>query len=144
MLKQTTAAIVAIAALTAAIGVAAEEEKTKTVRLPDLVLGSDDTGFKWKQDNLPVLEVNKPYRMWLKSTGRKECAFQADDFFANVKWRKMEVSKVEIKPTASFKEIEFENEGAAELFFTPTKAGEYTWVCKGLEARGLTGKFVVK
>ncbi len=142
MLKVGVAVVVALSAL--ATTVCAEEERVKTTRLPDLVLGSDDTGFKWTQDKLPTLEVNKPYRMWLKATGRKECAFQADEFFANVKWRKMEVNKVEIKPTASFREIEFENEGAAELFFTPTKAGDYTWICKGLEARGLTGTFTVK
>ncbi len=139
--------IALITAATAAVAFAATavaQESGKTIRLPDLMIGTGNTGFEWTQDNLPTLEVNKAYRMWLKATGKKECAFQADELFANIKWRKMEINKVEIKPTASFKEIEFENEGSAELFFTPTKAGEYTWKCNGLEARGLTGKIVVK
>lgn len=115
----------------------------KTTKLPDLTVGTGEAGYGFTHDKLPPLEVNKPYRMWLKATGKKECAFQADELFANVKWRKLEINKVELKPTG-MKEIEFEQEGEAELFFTPTKAGEYTWVCKGLEAKGLTGKIVVK
>jgi uncharacterized cupredoxin-like copper-binding protein len=125
-----------------AMPVAAEEPKGKTTRLPDLTVGTGDAGFGFKQD-AAVIEAGKPYRMWLKATGKKECAFQAEAFFNTVKWRKIEVNKVEIK-AVSITEIEFEQEGAAELFFTPTKAGEYTWACKGFAEKGLTGKFIVK
>lgn len=121
-------------------GPAAAQEKT--TRLPDLTIGTGNSGYGFEQEKMPVLESGKAYRMWLKATGKKECAFQAD-LLDNVKWRKIEVNKVELKPTG-MKEIEFENEGSAELFFTPTKAGEYTWVCKGLEDKGLTGKISVK
>jgi uncharacterized cupredoxin-like copper-binding protein len=140
-MKICSAAVV-IAGLLIAGTAAAEEPKAKTVRLPDLVIGTGDAGYGFKQDAAPM-EVGKPYRMWVKATGAKECAFQANDFFQSLKWRKIEVNKVELK-IGSITEIEFEQEGAAELFFTPTKAGEFTWVCKGFADKGLTGKLVVK
>lgn len=111
-------------------------------KLPDLVIGLGDAGYDFSQDAYN-LETGKGYRMWIKATGKKECAFQAADFFQHVWFRKIEVNKVEIKASA-FHEIEFEREGEVELFFTPIKPGEYTWVCKGLEDKGLTGKITVK
>lgn len=111
-------------------------------KLPDLVIGLGDAGYDFSKDAYN-LETGKGYRIWLKATGKKECAFVAPDFFQHVWFRKIEVNKVEIKASA-FHEIEFEREGEAELFFTPIKPGEYTWSCKGLEDKGLTGKITVK
>lgn len=141
MYKSIVCGLAAVMALP--IGAMAQEVSGKTTRLPDLVVGTGDSGYGFTHEKMPTLETGKSYRMWLKATGKKECAFEADELFANVKWRKIEVNKVEIKPTG-IQEIEFENEGSAELFFTPTKAGEYKWVCKGFEAKGLTGKIIVK
>ena len=45
---------------------------------------------------------------------------------------------------AALKEIEMEEEGEAELFFVAIRPGEYTWSCRNLEAKGFTGKFIVK
>lgn len=111
-------------------------------KLPDLVIGLGDGGYETSKDTYE-LTTGKGYRLWLKATGKKECAFVAPDLFQNVWFRKIEVNKVEIKASA-FHEIEFEREGEAELFFTPIKPGEYTWGCKGLEDKGLTGKITVK
>lgn len=111
-------------------------------KLPDLTIGLGDGGYEYSKDTYE-LTTGKGYRLWLKATGKKECAFFAPDFFQNVWFRKVEVNKVEIKASA-FHEIEFEREGEAELFFTPIKPGEYTWACKGLEDKGLTGKITVK
>jgi uncharacterized cupredoxin-like copper-binding protein len=111
-------------------------------RVPDLVIGLGDAGYEWKQEPM-TLETGKGYRMWLKATGAKECAFQAPEFFENVWFRKIEVNKVELK-VQTVNEIEFEQEGSAELFFTPIKPGDYTWKCNGLEDKGLTGKITVK
>jgi uncharacterized cupredoxin-like copper-binding protein len=136
---------VATTALALALPAAASAEgflAGRLEKLPDLVIGLGDAGYEFSQDAYN-LETGKGYRMWLKATGKKECAFQAADFFQNVWFRKIEVNKVEIKASA-FHEIEFEREGEAELFFTPIKPGEYTWSCKGLEDKGLTGKITVK
>jgi uncharacterized cupredoxin-like copper-binding protein len=139
---QKTLACGLVMALSFAAPVVAQE-KQKTIQLPDLTVGLGDAGYGVSAATINM-EAGKPHRMWLKATGKKECAFQADEFMANIKWRKIEVSKVELKPSATMKEIEFEQEGSAELFFTPTKAGEYTWICKGVSDKGLTGKFIVK
>ncbi len=114
----------------------------RTKQLPDLELALGNTGYG-VSDHKYELETGVGYRLWIKSTGAKECAFSAPEFFANIWVRKLEVSKVEIK-LALIHEIEFEREGAAELFFTPIKPGEYVWECEGLAHKGMTGKILVK
>lgn len=134
-----------LAALTLTITATAQAEGFlvgRPARAPDLVIGLGDAGFEWKQEAF-TFETGKGYRMWIKSTGKKECAFEAREFFEHIWFRKMEINKVEVK-LATLHQLEFEQEGEAELFFTPIKPGEYTWVCKGLEAKGLTGKIMVK
>ena len=111
-------------------------------KLPDLVLGLGDTGFGVSQKDF-TLATGKAYRLKIKSTGAKECAWQAPQF-VNVIWlRKIEVNKVEIKASHVY-EIEMEREGEAEVFFVPIRPGEYAWGCSGLESKGMAGKFVVK
>lgn len=111
-------------------------------RLPDLELGLGAAGYG-VSDHKYELTTGKGYRIWIKSTGAKECAFQAPEFFRNIWFRKIEVDKVEIK-IDFIHELEFEREGAVELFFAPIKPGTYEWVCEGFEEKGMTGKIVVK
>jgi hypothetical protein len=114
----------------------------KPERLPDLVLGLGETGYGVSQKDY-ALATGKAYRLKLKSTGQKECAWEAPAF-ANYIWlRKVEVNNVEIKASHVY-EIEMEREGEAELFFVPIRPGEYAWGCRGLEAKGMAGKFIVK
>ena len=78
-----------------------------------------------------------------KSTGAKECAWEAPEF-ANTIWlRKVEAGDVEIK-ASHLTEIEFEREGEAEIFFVPIRPGSFPWRCRGLEGKGMAGAFVVK
>lgn len=114
----------------------------RAARAPDIEVGLGDAGYGVKQEPF-TFETGKGYRMWIKGTGKKPCAFEAADFFQNVWFRKIEINKVELK-VQTVHEIEFEEEGAAELFFTPIKPGEYVWQCKGLADKGMTGKIVVK
>lgn len=114
----------------------------RTERLPDLEIGLGNSGYG-VSDHKYELETGKGYRLWLKATGAKECAFTAPEFFQNVWFRKIEINKVEMKVQAVY-EIEFEREGAAELFFTPIKPGDYEWVCEGLEDKGMKGTISVK
>ena len=114
----------------------------KPDKLPDLVLGLGEAGFGVSQKDFP-LSTGKAYRLKIKSTGAKECAWQAPEF-ANFIWlRKVEVAKVEIKATHVY-EIEMEREGEAEIFFVPIRPGEYAWGCRGLESKGMAGRFIVK
>lgn len=114
----------------------------KPERLPDLVLGLGETGYGVSQKDF-ALTTGKAYRLKIKSTGQKECAWAAPEF-ANYIWlRKVEVARVEIKASHVY-EIEMEREGEAEIFFVPIRPGDYAWSCKGLEGKGMAGKFIVK
>lgn len=115
---------------------------SRVERVPDLTIGLGEAGYEFKQEPV-TLVTGKGYRMWIKATGAKECAFIAPDFFKNSWFRKIEVNKVELK-IGRVDEIEFEREGEAELFFMVVKPGEYTWECRGLADKGLTGKITVK
>jgi uncharacterized cupredoxin-like copper-binding protein len=125
-----------------ALALAEGDLAQKTERLPDMVLGLGQAGYGVSQKDF-ALVTGKAYRLKIKSTGQKECAWQAPEF-ANVIWlRKVEVNKVEIKASHVY-EIEMEREGEAEVFFVPIRPGEYAWGCKGLESKGMAGKFIVK
>jgi hypothetical protein len=131
-------AAIALPAVASAEGYLAQ----KPEKLPDLVLGLGETGYGVSQKDY-ALVTGKAYRLKLKSTGQKECAWEAPAF-ANYIWlRKVEVNNVEIKASHVY-EIEMEREGEAEIFFVPIRPGEYAWGCRGLEAKGMAGKFVVK
>jgi hypothetical protein len=114
----------------------------KPEKLPDLVLGLGDAGFGVSQKDF-ALVTGKAYRLKIKSTGEKECAWQAPQFVNFIYLRKVEVNKVEIKASHVY-EIEMERAGEAEVFFVPIRPGEYAWGCRGLESKGMAGKFVVK
>ena len=114
----------------------------KPEALADLEIGLGDSGLEKKGGDYDIV-TGKGYSLKIKSTGKHECALLAPAFFDNIFVRKVEVNKVEIK-LAALKEIEMEEEGEAELFFVAIRPGEYTWSCRNLEARGFTGKFIVK
>ena len=114
----------------------------KAEKLPDMVVGLGDAGFGVSQRDFP-LTTGKAYRLKLKSTGQKPCAWEAPVFSNFIFLRKVEVNKVEIK-ASHVSEIEMEREGEAEIFFVPIRPGEYSWGCRGLESKGLAGKFIVK
>ena len=130
--------LVAAPALALAEGYLAQ----KPEKLPDMVLGLGEAGFGVSQKDF-ALSTGKAYRLKIKSTGAKECAWQAPEFVNFIWLRKVEVAKVEIKASHVY-EIEMEREGEAEIFFVPIRPGEYAWGCRGLEGKGMAGRFIVK
>ena len=114
----------------------------KPEKLPDMVLGLGEAGFGVSQKDF-TLSTGKAYRLKIRSTGEKECAWQAPQFTNFIWLRKVEVAHVEIKASHVY-EIEMEREGEAEIFFVPIRPGEYPWACRGLEGKGMAGKFIVK
>lgn len=114
----------------------------KAEKLPDLEIGLGDSGLEKKGGDYSIV-TGKGYSLKIKSTGKHECAIVAPQFFNNIYVRKVEINKVEVK-VHGLQEIEMEEEGEAELYFVVIRPGEYTWGCRNLEAKGLTGKFIVK
>jgi hypothetical protein len=115
---------------------------TNLQKLPDLVFGVDETGFAVSTPSYR-LTTGKAYQLTLVSTGKREYAIHADDFFNFIWLRKVEVGDVEIKVNGLY-EIEMEREGKATLVFVPIKPGKYRIYAKGLEAKGAVASIEVK
>ena len=93
----------------------------KPEKLPDLVLGLGETGYGVSQKDY-ALTAGKAYRLKLKSTGQKECAWEAPTFTNYIWLRKVEVGHVEIKASHVY-EIEMEREGDGIAEIGPVVAG---------------------
>ena len=125
--------LISLAITAPSLALAEGDLAVKPEKLPDIELGLGETGYGVSQKDF-ALTTGKAYRLKIKSTGHKPCAWQVPEF-ANVIWlRKVEVNKVEIKGSHIY-EIEMEREGEAEIFFVPIRPGEYAWGCRGLERR---------
>lgn len=89
------------------------------------------------------LVTGQSYRLKIQASGLKEYALQAPAFFSSIYIRKVEAGGVEIKGMG-LSELEFEEEGEAEIFFVPVRNGEFPFYVKGHEERGMTGVFIVE
>lgn len=142
-IRNVLAAGVFVAALLPAGAAIAEGNlATRCEELPKLTFGSDITGYKVSQETYELV-TGKCYELEIASTGNKEYAIQGADFFRNIWLRKVEAGDMEIKAHSLY-ELEFENEGSAEIFFVPIVPGSYTLAAKGLEEKGTMATFKVK
>lgn len=121
---------------------AAGDLTRRTQALPDLKFGSEQSDYAVSQKEYQ-LETGVAYQLKVISDGQKECAFQAPEFAQAIFLRKVEAGGIEIK-ALGLVELEFENAGEAEIFFLPIKPGSYPFYCKGLQNKGMEGRFVVK
>src|SRR5262245_23906320 len=115
---------------------------TDLQKLPDLVFGVDQTGFAVSTPSYR-LTTGKAYQLTIVSTGKREYAIHADDFFNSIWMREAEVVHAEIKANSLY-EIELEREGKATLVFVPIKPGKYRIYAKGLDAKGAVASIEVK
>lgn len=115
---------------------------TKPIELETLVLGTDPIGFNVsvKEYNL---ETGQAYSLLIKSSGYQEYAVVAPEFFDFIWLRKVEAGGLEIKANSIY-ELEFENEGEAELFFVPIRPGTYELFARGLKEKGTSVTINVK
>lgn len=114
----------------------------KPIKLADLVMGNETSDYALSQTEYQ-LETGKAYKLKVVSSGLKEYALQAPEFFSSIYLRKVEAGDMEIK-AVSLTELEFEQEGEAELYFVPVKPGKFEFVMDGLENKGMVGVFNVK
>lgn len=136
--------ILAVSSTTfASLPAAAEGDlTTRPERLPDLVLGNEVTDYAMSQSSYE-LETGQAYKLKVVSSGLKEYAMQAPEFFSSIFLRKVEAGDMEIK-AAALTELEFEQAGEAEIYFVPVKPGEFGFFMKGLEHKGMEGVFSVR
>ncbi|WP_299195423.1 copper-binding protein [uncultured Amphritea sp.] len=111
-------------------------------RLAELVMGSEESDYSLSEKTYE-LETGKAYRLEIVASGLKPYALRAPDFFSSVYLRKVEAGGMEIK-ALGLMELEFEDEGSAEIFFVPVKPGKFEFYIAGLRHKGMEGVFVVK
>ncbi|WP_421861964.1 copper-binding protein [Motiliproteus sp.] len=143
-----TSKTLAITTLAAGLTLGAVEAQAKgdltrkPIGLPDLVLGSEQSDYAMSQKTYQ-LETGKAYKLNIVSSGLKEYAVEAPEFFAAIYLRKVEAGGMEIK-ASMLTQLEFEDEGEAEIYFVPIKPGSYRFYAEGLENKGMEGTFEVK
>ena len=116
---------------------------TRAKKLEPLLLGSAESDYAMSVKEYE-LESGKAYRLKITSVGYKGYALVAPAFFRNIWIRKIEAGDMEIKASV-IDELEFEDPGGeCELYFVPIRTGTYEFRIKGLEQKGMVGKFIVK
>jgi len=139
----TAATLLTGATLAASMPVLAEGDLTRRPeKLPDLVLGTEDNRYLLSQKQYE-LETGKSYTLKIISSGQTEYAFKAPEFFTSIFLRKVEAGDMEIK-AVTLTELEFEQEGEAEIYFVPIKPGAFEFYAEGLEEKGMEGIFNVR
>ena len=111
-------------------------------RLEPLVLGAEDNSFHMEPKEYR-LKVGQGYRWMMRAQTDFEYGVVAPQFFRNIWIRKVEVGDIEIK-AATLDEIEFEDEGEAELFFVAVRPGTFEFSVRGMEDRGMVGTIIVE
>jgi hypothetical protein len=115
---------------------------TRPQRLEPLVLGNDESDF-WMSQKEWRIETGRYYRWRIASSGKREYNLVAPELWRNAWIRQVQVGRIEIK-TGALEELDFDGEGAVEVFFVPVRTGTYALRLRGLEERGMTGSVVVE
>ena len=111
-------------------------------RLEPLLLGAEDNSFHMEPKEYR-LKVGQGYRWMMRARTDFEYGVVAPEFFRNIWIRKVEIGDIEVK-TSSLDEIEFEDEGEAELFFVAVRPGTFEFRVRGMEDRGMVGTIIVE
>jgi hypothetical protein len=133
----------AVAAVVAALGgpaLAAGDFAQRAERIePALVLDAAE-GFSWTEQRL---ETGVYYRWRIESDGREEYKLVAPELFANAWVHQVSIEDREVKPMG-LHAVEFDSEGAIDVWFVPLRPGTYPFHVEGLEADGFSGSFTVE
>jgi hypothetical protein len=106
------------------------------------MLGNEESDF-WMSQREWRLETGRYYRWRIASSGKREYNLVAPELWRNVWIRQVQVGRIEIK-TGTLEELDFDGEGAVEVFFVPIRTGTFPLRLRGLEERGMTGSVVVE
>ncbi|RVU31152.1 copper-binding protein [Neptunomonas marina] len=136
------AGLAAVMGVSSTIAAAQGDLTRRPTKLPDLVLGTEDNRYHLSHKEYQ-LETGKSYKLKVISSGQTEYAVKAPGFFNSIFLRKVEAGDMEIK-AVSLTELEFEQEGEAEIYFVPIKPGKFEFFAEGLEAKGMAGVFNIK
>lgn len=136
------AAATSLLALSSAAHAAGGDLATQPIVLDTLEVGTGDNGFGMEPGEFQM-QTGQAYHLNIKAVGWHECNWEAPSFFKNAWLRKIEAGGMEIK-VAQLNELEMDMDGEVDLFFVPIRPGTYSFHCRGLEDRGMTGTFLVQ
>ena len=108
------------------------------------MLGNEE-GNDFVVENKDIeLESGKAYRLRIVAKGRQEYKFYAPEFFRYIWLNQIVIQHLEIHGGGPPDHFEFDEPGEIAIEFVAIKPGEYPWTVRGLEAKGMAGKFIVK
>ena len=102
-----------------------------------------DANLNFSQTEYQI-ETGKYYRWEIRSDGGEEFLVKAPDLWRNSWINQIVINDIEVKPLGGIEGVEFDDEGAAVIWFIVLRPGEYPFYAEGFQERGMAGKFVVK
>ena len=134
-----------LAALSGALAIAPEAAAEgnlmrRAERLAELRIDAA-TGFSIKSYRL---ETGKYYRLRVVSDGRDEYSFRFPGLSRNAWFDQIVIEDKEVKPYGGVYSLEFDDEGAIDVFFIPIRPGIYEFFVENYRESGMSGRFEIK
>lgn len=89
------------------------------------------------------LETGVYYRWRIVSDGREEYKLLAPELFRNAWIDQVSIEDREVKPMGLYA-VEFDSEGAIDIWFVPVRPGDYRFYVEALEEQGFSGLMRVR
>lgn len=90
------------------------------------------------------IETGKFYRWRIESDGREEYKLLAPELMRNSWVDQIVIEDKEVKPFGGVYALEFDDEGAIDVFFIVMRPGRYVFYVENLRTQGFEGHFEVK
>lgn len=139
-MKPLIAVVVLLAAFVPALALAEGNLAKRAERLEPLLLDAAE-GFSIKSYEI---ETGKFYRWRIISDGREEYMLRTPDLIRNSWIDQVVIEDREVKPLGGIHALEFDDEGAIDLYFLVIRPGRYAYFIEGLRSQGFEGEFIVK
>ena len=121
------------------LALAGEDPTSRATRLPPLLLDTED-GFSVRRYEI---ETGVYYKWRIESDGFDEYKLIAPELFRNSWIDQVVIEDREVKPYG-LHAVEFDDEGAIDIWFIVQRPGEYEFTVEGFEDLGFTGVFSVR
>lgn len=133
--------IAAVLALAPASAFAAGNLVAKPTTLEPLKMSGKDLSFSTKEYKV---ETGKYYKWHVESDGAEEIRLEAPDLWRNASIYQISINNIEVKPLGAIYGVEFDEAGAADIFFVPLQPGNFEFYVSGFKDRGMLGHFSVR
>lgn len=129
-----------IALVTAPEAAAQGNMTRRAERLAELKIDAA-TGFSIKSYRL---ETGKYYRLRVISDGRDEYSFRFPELSRNAWFDQIVIEDREVKPYGGVYALEFDDEGAIDVYFIPIRPGTYEFFVENYRESGMLGVFEIE